>query len=90
MPLRVASTGSEVSRAEHRDADLLAELLELIDRRRPLQVGRDEAGLPALGAQHERELRRGRRLARALEARQEDHAELAERERRRAFAHQAS
>ena len=40
------------------DLDLLAELLELVDRGGALQVGGDEAGLAALLAQVQRELRR--------------------------------
>src|SRR5581483_7811400 len=56
-----------------RDLDLAAELLELRDRRRSLQIGGDEGRRLSLLAQEERELAGGRRLARALEAREQDH-----------------
>src|SRR5204862_3686450 len=52
--------------------DLAAELLELIDRGRTLQIGGDERGLLALLAQQQRELRGGGRLARPLQAGQQD------------------
>ena len=58
--------------AEDRDLELAAELLELVDRGRALEVGGDEAGLAALLAQQQRELGGGRRLARALEAGEQD------------------
>ena len=71
------------------DLDLSAELLELVDRRGPLQVGGDERGLlPGLPEQ-KRELGGRRRLARALEAGHQDHGRrLPEREARVAGAHQ--
>src|SRR5262249_54506827 len=73
---------------EHGNLDLLAELLELVDRGRALQVGGDQPRLAALLAQQQRELRGGGRLAGALEAREQDDRELAEREARLALAHQ--
>ena len=62
--------------------DLLAELLELVDRRGPLQVGGDETRAAALLPQQERELRRGRRLTRALQAGEQDHRRRPARERK--------
>ena len=58
--------------AVHGDRDLLAELFELIDRGRPLQISCDEAWLLALPAQVERKLGGGGRLARALQAGHQD------------------
>jgi hypothetical protein len=55
------------------DLDLLAELLELVDRGRALEVGGDHGRLLALLAQKQRELRGCGRLARALEAGEQDH-----------------
>jgi hypothetical protein len=43
-----------------RDLDLLGELLELVDRRRPLQVGGDEERRLAFAAEQQGELRRRR------------------------------
>ena len=60
-------------RAIDGNRDLLAELLELVDRGGPLQVGRDEARLLALPPQVERELGGVRRLARALQPGHQDH-----------------
>ena len=73
-----------------RHLDLPAELLQLVDRRRPLEIGGDEARrLPLVLAEMERELRGGRRLARALEPAEEDHdRRAAEDELRVARAHQ--
>ena len=73
-----------------RHLELAAELLELVDRRRPLEVGGDEPrGLLLVLAKPERELGRRRRLARALEAAEEDHRRrAAERELRVGRAHQ--
>jgi hypothetical protein len=51
--------------------------------------GGDQPGLPAFGAQDEGKLGRRRRLARPLEACEQDHAELAQLQLRRALAHQA-
>src|SRR5207253_271751 len=48
------------------DLDLPAELLELVDRGGPLEVGGDEARLLAVLAEQERELRGRGRLARPL------------------------
>ena len=72
------------------DVDLLAELLELLDRGGALEVRGDERGLAAFLAQQQRELRRGGRLAGALEAGEQDHRRRppGERELRRARAHQ--
>ena len=47
-PRVAASTGSLRVGAVDRHADLRAELLELVDRGRALEVGGDEAGLAAL------------------------------------------
>src|SRR6185503_3720122 len=60
-------------RAEDRHLDLAAELLELVDRGRALQVGLDEGGLAPLLPQEQRELRGGGALARALQAGEQDH-----------------
>ena len=72
------------------DVDLRTELLELVDGRGTLQIGRDEAGLTALLAQQERELGRGGGLARPLQAREQDHGRRPGREgeARVAGAHQ--
>jgi hypothetical protein len=71
------------------DADLGAELLELVDRRGTLQVGGDERGLLAGLPEQECELGRRCRLARALEAGHQDHGRrLPEGEARVAGAHQ--
>jgi hypothetical protein len=76
-------------RRVHGDLDLPSELLELVDRRRALQVARDERGPLALAPEHERQLGGGRRLARALQAREQDHrGRLAEREPGVAGPHQ--
>ena len=73
-----------------RHLDLPAELLELVDRRRPLEICGDEARrLSLVLAEMERELRGGRRLARALQPAEEDHdRRAAEDELRVARAHQ--
>ena len=55
-----------------RNAKGLPERLELLDRRGPVDVGRDEDGVAALPAQDVRELRDGGRLARALKADERD------------------
>ncbi len=82
-PSRAAATGSLRSSAIHRQLDLLAELLELIDRRGALEVAGDERGALPVTAQKEAELRRGGRLARPLETGEEDHRRrAAEREPR--------
>ena len=52
--------------------DLATQLLELVDGCRSLEVGRDERRLLALLAQEQGELRSRRRLARSLEAGEED------------------
>src|SRR5436190_2175619 len=59
--------------SEDRHLDLSAELLQLVDRSRTLEVGGDEGRRLPLLAQHQRELRGGGRLARALEACEQDH-----------------
>ena len=76
--------------AEDGHLDLPAELLELVDRGRALQVGGDEARLAAFLAQQQRELGGGGRLARALQAGEQDHRRrpAGEREPRVAGAHQ--
>ena len=71
-----------------RHLNLLAELLELVDRRGALQIGRDEPRPAALLAQVQRELAGGGRLARALQAGEQDDRELPEREAGLALAHQ--
>ena len=72
------------------DLELAPQLLELVDRGRPLEVGGDQAGLLLLVlAKVERELGRGRRLAGALEAAEEnDGGRSAEREPRVRRSHQ--
>ena len=71
---RRPATGSCVSLAVDRDLDLLAELLELVDRGRALEVGGDErrACLPSL-RRSSASFADGGRLARALEAGEQDH-----------------
>ena len=73
-----------------RDADLRAELDQLLDRGGPLEVGGDERGLAAVIREQQRELPRGGRLARALEPGEEDRRRRARREGelRGAGAHQ--
>ncbi len=73
-----------------RDADLLAELHELVDRGRALEVGGDERGLLVVLLQEERQLAGGGRLAGALKAGEEDRRRRPRRERelRRAGAHE--
>ena len=73
-----------------RHLDLPAELLQLVDRRRPLEICGDETRrLSLVLAEMERELRGGRRLARALQPAEEDHdRRAAEDELRVARAHQ--
>ena len=63
-------------RIVHADAEtrLLRDDVQLLNRRRPLHVGRHEQCVLALLGQPLRELARGRRLARALQAQQQDHA----------------
>src|SRR5205823_9037188 len=63
-----------------RHAHLLAELDELVDRRRTLQVRGHEGWLPALLEEEERELAGGRGLPGALQAREEDRRRWALRE----------
>ena len=58
---------------EDRELDLLPELLELVHRSRTLEIAGDERRVLPVAAEHQAELRRGRRLARALEAREQDH-----------------
>ena len=66
--------------AEDRHLELAPELLELVDRRGPLEVGGDEPRLAALLAQEQRELGGGGRLPGALEAREQDHGRRPARE----------
>src|SRR5436309_181725 len=63
------------------DPDLFAELDELVDRGRSLEVGCDEGGLLPVLLQQESEFPGGGRLARALEAREEDRGRRPGRER---------
>ncbi len=60
------------------DADaepgLLGDDVQLLNRRRPFDVGRHEQGVLALLGQPLRQLARGRRLAGALQPQQQDHA----------------
>ena len=56
-------------RIVHARADLPGQHRQLLDRRRPPHVGRDQHRMPALLRQPPRQLRRRRRLARALQAR---------------------
>ena len=72
------------------NVDLRAELDQLVDRGGTLQVGGDERGLAAVLLQEQRELAGGRRLARALQAGEQDRRRRSRRERdlRRAGAHQ--
>ncbi len=79
-----------IGRREDRDLELAAQLLELLDGGRAGEVGGDERGRVPLLAQEERELRGGRRLARALEAREQDHRRrtAGERELRVAAPHE--
>jgi flavin-binding protein dodecin len=62
-----------VGRSEDGHLDLLAELLQLRDGGGALQVRGDERGRRALLAEQQRELGSGGRLARALEACEQDH-----------------
>jgi hypothetical protein len=89
-PLHDRLDGVGALLAEDGHLDLLAELLELVDRGRALQVGGDEARLAAFLAQEQRELGRGGRLARALQAGEQDHRRrpAGEREPGVAGAHQ--
>ena len=54
------------------DADLGAQHAQLLDGRRSLKVGRDEVRLATLLLEPVGELRRGRRLTRALETGEQD------------------
>jgi len=56
----------------HRNAELLSQRDELIDRSRPVHVRRDEERAASLLAQEVRELCRGRRLPGPLQAREHD------------------
>jgi hypothetical protein len=71
------------------DLDLAAELLELVDRGRALEVGRDECRRPPVLAEHQRQLGGRGRLPRALQPREQDHrrAALGEGEPRVGAAH---
>ena len=62
---------------EHRNLDLLAEHLELLDRRRSLHVRRDEQRPLALLLEPAGKLRAGRRLPRSLKAHHHDARRLA-------------
>src|SRR5437870_872824 len=86
-PTEISLIGRPVTALTERAA-----LLQLVDRRGSLQVGRDEARTPAFLPQEQRELGGGGRLAGALEPGEEDHRRGAsgERELRAAGAHQRS
>ena len=74
---------------EYRELDLLAELLELVDRRGTLEVARHEPGPLALAPEEQAELRGGGRLPRALQPGEQDHGRRTpEREARVAGSHQ--
>ena len=66
---------------EHRHARLAAEDAQLLDGGGALEVGGDEQRRAALGLEPGRELGRRRRLARALEAREQDDGRRAARRR---------
>src|SRR5438874_408192 len=70
--------------------DLATELLELVDRGGSLEIRRDERRRAAFLAQEQGELRRGRRLAGALQPGEQDHGRqpAGEDELRAAGAHQ--
>src|SRR6266511_3685294 len=76
--------------AVDRYLDLATELLELVDRGGALKVGGDQTGIAPLLAEQQRQLRRGRRLARSLEPGEQDHRRrtAGEGELRAAGAHQ--
>ncbi len=79
-PSAAARTGS-ASLSIDGNRDLLAELLQLVDRRGTLQVGRHEPGLLPLAAQMKRELGRRGGLAGPLQAgHQDDRGRAPERE----------
>ena len=83
--------GNRIGAIEREDGelDLLPELLELVNRSRTLEIASDERGALPVSAEHQAELRRSRRLARALETCEEDHGRrAAEREPRVARAHE--
>ena len=61
-------------RIVHPHARFLRDDVQLLNRRRPLDVGRDEQRMPALLRQPLRQLPGRRRLARALQAEQQDDA----------------
>ena len=66
-----------------RDAKLLAERAQLLDRGRPVNVGSDEERSAPLLSEDIRELRGGRRLSRALKADEQQHGRRALRPRER-------
>ena len=82
-PLRDLDRVGVGAALEDGHADLLAERAQLVDRRGPVDVARDERGRLALRLQPARELARERRLARALQAAQEDHGRRLRGERQR-------
>ncbi len=87
--MRAAATGVLRIEPVYGYLDLSAELLELVDRGRALQVAGDECRALAFLPEEERELCRGGRLPGALEAREQDHGRRApEREPRVARAHE--
>ena len=88
-PLRRGRDGIGAVEGEHGQLDLPAELLELVDGRRALEVAGDEPWPLRLASEQEPELRGCRRLPRALQAGEEDHGgRAAESEPRVARAHE--
>ena len=76
-PVAMSTTRVPGRGAVDRDVEALAQRLELLDGGRPIEVGRDQQRLAALAHDPARQLGRGGRLARALQA---DHGD----DRRRA------
>ena len=76
-PARLTSFSPACGR-ENRDADLLAERRELLDRGGALQIARDEKRRAALLLQQVRQLRRRGRLAGAVQADHQDARRLVE------------
>src|SRR5207247_9783176 len=64
----IPGPGTRIPGSENRNTDLLAQLLELLRRRRSIHVRRDEARSLLLEIQTTGELRRSRGLSRDLQA----------------------